>query len=119
MIPASRIKDIYSEGSYGFIVPEEGSLMEICSAGIPIASQNVDLAHQLIDFILSKKSGISSFDDYGYIPSNKESFHNIDIKTLFGRSVLFDDKFFDKLHVIHNEIPSHKIEEVWFSVKTS
>jgi spermidine/putrescine transport system substrate-binding protein len=104
---------------FGFIVPKEGSLLALENLAIPAASKNVDLAHKLIDFILSKKSAVASYDNYGFNPSNMEAYSLLDPKYAKNVNLLPDDKTFTRVHCYRSQLTPEKQEEMWLSIKTS
>jgi len=104
---------------FDFVIPKEGSLVTIENLVIPADSKKTDLAHKLIDFILSKKAQLINFDDYGYNPSNKKVYGKIDKKFRNNKSFFPSDKMFKKLHVIPNEPLPEKLEKLWLAVKSS
>jgi|SaaInlStandDraft_4_1057021.scaffolds.fasta_scaffold09698_3 spermidine/putrescine transport system substrate-binding protein len=104
---------------FDFIIPKKGSIVTIENLVIPAASKKTDLAHKLIDFILSKKAQLISFDDYGYNPSNRKAYSGIDKKFRKNKSFFPSDKMFKKLHVIPNEPSPKELEKLWLAVKSS
>ncbi|MCK4517577.1 spermidine/putrescine ABC transporter substrate-binding protein [Candidatus Babeliales bacterium] len=122
VMPASRAKELIDEHDidrYGFILPAQGSLLDIINVAIPVVSKKSALAHKLINFLLSKHVGARTFKILSSNPANRESYKMIDKKYCDDRSFFPDDKAFKKLHSIHNRIPMRRIEKLWFSVKSA
>jgi len=127
VMPASRAKELIDEhvrdehdlDRYGFILPAQGSLLDIINVAIPAVSKKSALAHKLINFLLSKHVGARTFKILSSNPANRESYKMIDKKYRDDRSFFPDDKAFKKLHSIHNRIPMTRIEKLWFSVKSA
>lgn len=54
--------------------PKEGPLTWVCGMMLHKDSANVDLAHDIIDSLISPEAGLYLINDYGYGHSNTESF---------------------------------------------
>ena len=118
VMPASRAKELMFD-RYRFVLPGQGSLIDIINVAIPAVSKKSDRAHKLINFLLSKHVGKKTFEILSSNPSNRESYKIIDKKYRDDRNFFPDDKAFKKLHLIHNRIPMTRIEKLWFSVKSA
>jgi len=100
-------------GRFGFKIPESGSMFVIENFAIPVHSKKTAMVHKFIDFMISRKYCTVHFNEYGGNPVNKESYQDID------RQFFPNDELFNKLFLIHNELPLRKIEEMWLRVKTA
>ena len=100
---------------FDFVIPKEGSIVTIENVAIPAASKNADLVHKLIDFILSKKMQIQSFDVNGYNPSNTQCYGEIDKKFRKHPAFFPSDKKFSKLNIVRDV---KQFEKLWLKVKT-
>lgn len=105
--------------AYGFVVPQEGSLVTVLNFAIPATSKNVVLVHKLISFLWSKKISLKNFKDYGYNPANSNAYVEIEDKFLKDQSFFPDDIHFKKLHLACNQVLSIKdLARVWLAVKS-
>lgn len=119
VLPSARMKELDDPENYGFIIPREGSLVDIMNLGIPVSSKKSNEAHLLIDFLLSKKVGAYNFEMQDCNPSNVESYELIDKSYSKNKAFFPDDKVFDQLHPINNNISPQLLEKVWFLVKSA
>ena len=113
-----RVIDIDGD-QYGFLIPKEGTIVDLENLAIPATCEKPELAHKLIDFLISKKIEILNFNAHGCNPSNKLAYDEIDQRFTKDKAFFPDDKAFAKLYFIHNKIPAAKIEKLWFSVKAA
>lgn len=121
VVPLTRMKEIVDEGKhFGFVLPRQGGLVSIENVAIPVCAKRVDLAHQFIDFLLSKEMGVASFDLYGSLPANKAAYDELKVTYKEDASLFFpDDEMIKTLHLINNQIPAPVIEKLWLSVKAA
>lgn len=121
VLPSCRMKDVIDiDGDqYGFLIPKEGTIVDLENLAIPATCEKPELAHKLIDFLISKKIEILNFNAHGCNPSNKLAYDEIDQRFTKDKAFFPDDKAFAKLYFIHNKIPAAKIEKLWFSVKAA
>ncbi|MFC1894476.1 PotD/PotF family extracellular solute-binding protein [Candidatus Dependentiae bacterium] len=112
---AKKIMEISDE--YDFVIPKEGSILSIDSVAIPKGSQKKELAHKFINFLLSKKTSVLAYNEYGYNPANKKAYIEIESKFIKNKNLFPHKDMFDKLHIIHNNIPSKIIENIWLMVR--
>lgn len=121
MISSRYVKRIFETRNdrFAFQIPQQGCLAVIENFAIPKQSAKVDAAHKFIDFMLSRKYNTHHFFEYGGTPVNKCSYQDIPEKYLQAFPFIMNDEVFEKLHLIHNELPLKKVEELWLRVKTS
>lgn len=119
VLPAGRLKEMGNMKDYGFVIPREGSLIDIYNFAIPVTSKKASLAYKLINFMLSKEVSAHNFMLFDYNPPNREAYDLIDNKFSKNKAFFPDDETFNKLEVVNNEIPPEKLEKIWFSVKSS
>lgn len=102
---------------YNFVIPKEGSIMTIDSFAIPEQTNKSELAHQFIDFLLSKDIYVLNSEEYGYLPSNIQAYD--EVKKLFPKNQNFfpDEKTFKKLHLQHEIASPKELEKIWLSVR--
>lgn len=118
VLPAARLKEMGDLKNFGFVIPKEGSIIDILNIGISVSSKKVDEAHQLMDFLISKAVSAYNFEVLDCNPSNTQAFSLID-KAYFQNKAFFpDNETFSRLHILHNEIPPALLEKIWFSVKS-
>jgi spermidine/putrescine transport system substrate-binding protein len=65
-----------------FANPKEGALTWVCGMVLHKDAANVDLAHDIIDSLLSTETGNFLIDDYGYGHSNMKSFSTVSAERL-------------------------------------
>jgi spermidine/putrescine transport system substrate-binding protein len=107
---------------FGFAIPREGSIIDIINIGILATSKKEEMAHKLIDFILSKEIGAYHFDTVDANPSNKESYRLINQLYFREKAFFPDDETFKRLHMLHslhNKVMASLLEKVWFLVKSA
>lgn len=114
----SRIIDANND-RFNFVIPAKGSLMVIENFAIPVHSKKSFWVHKFIDFMISRKSGTLHFNEYGGNPANKFSCQEVDKQNIKKIQFFPNDELFNKLYLIHNELPVKKIEEMWLRVKTA
>lgn len=124
VIPAARMKEMGEFGMggldyFGFVIPKEGSLVDIVNLVIPATTAKADLAHQLIDFLLSKEVGAYNFDVVACNPANKKAYDLVDKRYVRLKAFFPDDKLFNRLRVLNNKISPKILENIWFRVKSA
>ena len=103
-----------------YITPEEGRTGFLCGLGIPATSQNVDLAHEMIDAYLAVDSMAYLANEYGYGVANADAIPEIDpeMAALLGLgdvSTLDETVFYETMTPEQRELWTN----VWSEVKTS
>jgi spermidine/putrescine-binding protein len=103
-----------------YIVPEEGRTGFLCGFGIPSTSENVDLAHEMIDAYLAVDSMAYLANEYGYGVSNADAMPAIDpdMAELLGLndiSTLDETVFYEYMTPEQRELWTN----TWSEVKTS
>lgn len=117
---SANMKRILEErDDFDFKIPKEGSLFVIENFAIPARCKKIDLVYKFLNFILEKKMAEFNSDMFGYNPSNKLAYASIEERFLNNPNFFPDEETFARLHLIHNDIPLKKFEEVWFEVKSS
>ena len=118
VMPAARIKEVDDPENFGFVIPKEGSLLDIMALGILATSKKADMAHKLIDFLLSKEVGAYNFNEVACNPSNQEAYPLVDKKYRENKAFFPDDEMFKRLFILNNEISPALLEKIWFLVKS-
>jgi len=118
VLPSARLKELEDPENFGFVVPREGSLIDIINFGILKKSKKADLVHELIDFLLSKDIGARNFDELACNPSNREAYSLIDEAYSKNKAFFPDDEIFERLYIINNKIQSDVLDKIWFSLKS-
>jgi spermidine/putrescine-binding protein len=119
VLPAGRFKEMGNLDDFGFVIPKEGSLMDLLVLAIPKKSKNADLAYKLIDFLLSDEVGAYNFEAFDFNPANKDSYKFIDERATKYKAFFPNEDIFNRLYNLNNKIPNHILENIWFSVKSS
>lgn len=103
-----------------YIVPAEGRTGFLCGFGIPASSQNVDLAHEMIDAYLAVDSMAYLANEYGYGIANIDALSAVDpevakLLSLNDNAVIDSTTFYEGLTPEQRELWTN----VWSEVKTS
>jgi spermidine/putrescine transport system substrate-binding protein len=104
------------EDEFGYFIPREGSLVCIENATLSRYSKNKDLANQFINFMISKKGALYTWEK-GFNPSNVEVYDQIDERFIQDPNFFPNDEQFARFHVMHNEISLKLIEQGWLRLK--
>ncbi len=115
---AARIFD-ENNVRFSFAIPKNGSLFVIENFAIPIHSKKASWVYKFINFMNSRKYNTYHFNEYGGSPVIIDSYQDINQKYFKSLQFFPDDELFNKLYLIHNNLPMRKIEEVWLRVKTA
>ncbi|MBU1007741.1 spermidine/putrescine ABC transporter substrate-binding protein [Candidatus Dependentiae bacterium] len=118
VLPAARLKEMGDLKNFGFVIPKEGSLIDVLNIGISVSCKQPDVAHKLIDFLTSKAVSAYNFEVFDCNPSNTEAFSLIDRSYFLNKAFFPDKEMFERLHILHNQIRPGLLEKVWFSVKS-
>jgi len=95
-----------------FIIPEEGSFLNIDSIVLPVSTRKDDLIYKFINYLYKKEVFAHHAQKYGLCPTLK------DIESKNG--VMFcPSSQFDKLHFIKDVVSKRKLNEIWLSVMAS
>ena len=104
---------------FDFKIPQEGSLMIMENIAIPAHCKKTDLVYKFINFLLSKKTSSFNSQRNGYNPSNKRAYVDIEDRFMNNSNFFPDDETVSRLHLLHNDIPLKKFEEIWLEVKSA
>ncbi len=117
IMTSHRMKKLAEESDkFIFEIPREGSLITIENLAIPAKTKKAEMAHKFIDFLISKRISAMHMNLYGTNPSNMSG---IEEKSLKNRNFFPSAKMFDKLRIMHNEIPLDKVDSMWLTVRFS
>ncbi len=120
LTPAAYVKKLFFVSEqFGFKIPHEGSLLTIENLAIPAKSKKIEQAHVFINFLLSREIQTLHAKMYGFNPSNKTAYTYLEKKFTQNRNFFPDDQMFGKLHILRNNVPVQKLEEIWLEVKSS
>lgn len=107
------------DDKYGFSIPQEGSIMSIENLVIPKTCKNIEMAHKLIDYILSEEVATETMLKYGLYSSNIHVFEKIK-NGEFGKAIpIISDKDMKKMHLLDNDISIKTYSNIWLKVKSS
>lgn len=115
---AHHILDV-EHGRFGFKIPQKGSFWVIENFAIPALSTKVAWAQQFIDFMISHRYCTEHFKLYGGNPVNSQAYNELKGTCPDDLQFFPQDELFDRLLLMHNEIPVGKTEEIWLRVKTA
>lgn len=119
VIPAGRIKEMEDLEHYGFVIPKEGSLVDIMNVAIPATSKKSELAHEFIDFLVSAETSACAFNEISCNPSNTKAYSLVDPKYGENKAFFPDDETFERLFIINNQIDPQVLEKLWFLIKSA
>ena len=116
---AAFIREIVEKqpADFGFIIPEEGSLLSLLSLGIARPSKRKVAAHQFINFMLSQQIGILSTVKTGYNPANTKAYAKLRERSCVSEVFFPDELRFKKLHLMNNNYAADRVERLWLKVK--
>jgi spermidine/putrescine transport system substrate-binding protein len=103
------------EERFSFLIPQEGSVMTSQNLAIPKYSENVELAHQFINYILEDKTQRLLFEESGFLPTNKnalQELYNKDSIATLGIDNL------NNFHRINQNLSFEKAYEAMLIIKT-
>ncbi|MCL2064561.1 MAG: spermidine/putrescine ABC transporter substrate-binding protein [Candidatus Cloacimonetes bacterium] len=86
----------------GFVLPREGSTIWVDFLVIPENSENKDLAHKFIDFLLDAKVGLTNAEWVQYATPNKATFELLPQDIQENRNIYPTDEFMRRSHLILN-----------------
>jgi spermidine/putrescine transport system substrate-binding protein len=112
---AKKVLELSDE--YDYIIPEQGSILLIDNLVIPKHSNKLDLVHRFIDYLISKDVIFYNSEQYGYNPSNELAYKFAKPKFLNNNAFYPNDKMFEKLHLMDNQIDMKKIDDMWLDVQ--
>jgi len=119
VLPAARVVEIEDQEKFGFVIPHGGSLIDILTLAIPATCKNVDEAHQLVDFLISRDIGVQNYEIFYCNPSNVESYKLVDPDIYSNKNYFPENDVFDGLHILNNQLSLPVLEKLWFSIKSN
>ncbi|MBT4594846.1 spermidine/putrescine ABC transporter substrate-binding protein [bacterium] len=118
LINSGRMARIISNSDeFDFAVPDEGTVITIENFAIPATSNRKELAQKLIDFLLSRETSVETYNECGFNPANQRAYADIDKSVTDNKSFFPDDEIFERLFIMHNNIPSEYISNLWIDVR--
>ena len=108
---------VKDDGDFGFVIPEEGSILSLLSLAVSNSSLRKHTAHKFINFMLSERIGIISAEATGYNPSNINTYEELKGKLPVSSELFFSDETFSRLYLMHNNFSLKKMEQMWLQVK--
>jgi spermidine/putrescine-binding protein len=100
-----------------FALPDAGTLLIIGCLSIPSCSKRVDLAHKVINYLLSKQGGVNCFEEHYFYPANKKAYSALP-KWVQDNPYLFPQgEVFSRMGVAHNQLPLTSVEQMWYDIK--
>lgn len=108
-----------TSNNFEFVIPKEGSMLVTENFAIPKKSKNILLTHKLINYLLSRPVATQNSQTFGYNPTNKNSYQDIDKKFFNNPNFFPDNSTFDKLQLLRSDVPIKKLTEMWWEIKSS
>lgn len=100
-----------------FVIPASGGAVFIGNLMIPNTCKDVDTAHKVIEFLISKQGGCACFEEHCYNPANAQSYQLLPESVAKHKYIFPSTKLFKKLHIFHNQIPLRTVEQMWHAIK--
>ena len=86
----------------GFTLPKEGSTIWVDFLIIPENSENKELAHKFIDFMLDERIGLINADYVQYATPNKAAFNYLPQEIQNNQNIYPSDEYIEKSHLVVN-----------------
>ncbi len=101
-----------------FIVPEEGTYINIENLCIPVASKKQDLVYRLMNYLYTTQSSATHFATYGIFPATIHTDQWPAIDPLAARLINSPEEF-DHFHFLDDDLlPPADLRNMWVEVKT-
>jgi spermidine/putrescine transport system substrate-binding protein len=108
---------IENDERFAFMIPKEGSMLVIENLAVPAACKKEALVYKFINFLLSRRISALNSNLYGYNPTNRLAYADVEEKVLSNPNYFPPDKIFKKLHLLHNKFSLKVVEAIWLGVK--
>ena len=102
----------------GFVLPKEGSTVWIDFLVIPENSENKELAHKFINFLLEENTAFTNADYVQYATPNQAAYNLLDEDIQNNKNIYPTSEFMDKSHLVIN-IGSNilRLDEIWQEIR--
>ncbi len=103
----------------GFVMPQEGSFITVENICIPKPSKKENLTYQLINYLYTRSSMKTHYDNYSIFPATTDVNPDLtqDAETL--QLLSMEGKEFEKLRFTTVVTSQEKIRDAWVQVKTN
>ena len=102
-----------------FVIPEDGMFICVENLCIPKASQKQELVYEFMNFLFSKKSVATHFENFGIFPSTLQAYDDIDMHPTLRNLLQFSVNNPDKLLFLKELVSQKDLHDMWISLKVA
>lgn len=102
-----------------FVIPEDGMFVCIENLCIPKPSQKQELVYKFINFLFSKKSVATHFENFGIFPSTLQSYEDVDMHPTLRKILYFSVENPSKLLFLKELVSQKDLHDMWTSLKVA
>ena len=118
VMPAAYVLEMQEEYDWvRFALPKAGSLNIIGCLGIPQCSKRVDLAHKVINYLVSKQGSTNCYNEHSFYPANRYAYDALPYEVQQHPYLFPRGNVFARLGVAHNQLPLTRVEQMWYDIK--
>jgi spermidine/putrescine-binding protein len=104
----------------GFVLPVEGSTLWIDFLAIPKNSENKELAHKFIDFLLDAKIALTNAEYVQYATPNKAALNLLPQEIQENEKIYPPEEYLEKCFLIKNIGEDlYKLDEIWQEIRNN
>lgn len=106
--------------SVGFVLPVEGSTLWVDFLAIPKNSENKELAHKFIDFLLCEKVSLINAEFVQYATPNKAAYKLLPEEIQNNKSIYPTPEYLEKCFLLKNVGDDVlKVDEIWQEIRNN
>lgn len=118
VIPAAYMIMMHEQYPWAkFALPQRGSVLYIGHLAITKGCRDKNLAHQVIDFLISPEGGERLFDEHAYYSTNTKTYADLFQRVRADKHLFPSGSRLKTLEIFHNQIPLARVEQLWHQVK--
>ena len=102
-----------------FVIPEDGMFICIENLCLPKATEKQELVYEFVNFLFSKKSVETHFENFGIFPSTLQSYTDIDMHPTLRNLLTFSVENPDKILFLKELVSQKDLHDMWISVKVA
>jgi spermidine/putrescine transport system substrate-binding protein len=104
--------------TFGFVIPEEGSILVVENMVIPKTCTDVQSTHKLINYIMSARAQLEMTLEYGYSPVNVQALTMLKKEAPFHVACTITDAEFKRMRILDNDLSIEVYSDMWLKVKS-
>jgi len=104
--------------SINFVIPKEGTFINIENLAIPKASKKQALVYELINHLFEEESVRTHFSTFGYFPSTLHTLANLELPPVFRKLLFSSERDFSNFYFTKELLPQQKVTDIWVEVKS-